>query len=268
MNTVISKDGTKIVYDRSGSGEALILIYGALGYRSFPLQQRLVELLSANFSVISYDRRGRGDSGDTQPYAVEREIEDIEALIDAAGGSAYVYGVSSGAILALEAAERLSDKIPKLALYEPPLILDGSRPPLPQDYVEQLQAAIASGRRDQALEIFMTQALLIPAEYLAPMKSSPMWNDFLAVAHTLAYDGIISRDVMAGKPLPPGKWSRVASSTVIITGELSESFFHEAANKLAEQLPNGKCQTLSGQGHDVAPDAVAPALVEFFLRQG
>src|SRR5690606_22896277 len=153
MNTVISKDGTKIVYDRSGSGEALILIYGALGYRSFPLQQRLVELLSANFSVISYDRRGRGDSGDTQPYAVEREIEDIEALIDAAGGSAYVYGVSSGAILALEAAERLSDKIPKLALYEPPLILDGSRPPLPQDYVEQLQAAIASGRRDRALEI-------------------------------------------------------------------------------------------------------------------
>jgi Predicted hydrolases or acyltransferases (alpha/beta hydrolase superfamily) len=244
------------------------LIYGALGYRSFPLQQRLVELLSANFTVISYDRRGRGDSGDTQPYAVEREIEDLEALIDAAGGSAYVYGVSSGAILALEAAERLSDSIPKLALYEPPLILDGSRPPLPQDYVEQLNAAIASGRRDQALEIFMTQALLIPAEYLAPMKSSPMWNDFLAVAHTLAYDGMVSRDVMAGKPLPPGKWSRVASSTVIMTGELSEPFFHEAAKKLAEQLPNGKCQTLPGQGHDVAPDAVAPALVEFFSRQG
>jgi pimeloyl-ACP methyl ester carboxylesterase len=268
MNSVISKDGTEIVYDKSGSGEVLILVAGALGYRSFHLQQHLAELLSAHFTVVNYDRRGRGDSGDTQPYAVDREIEDIEALIDAEGGSAYVYGVSSGAILALEAAERLSGKIPKLALYEPPLILDGSRPPLPQDYVEQLNAAISSGRRDQALEIFMTQALLIPAEYLAPMKSSPMWNDFLAVAHTLAYDGMISRDVMAGKPLPPGKWSRVSSTAVIMTGELSEPFFHEAANMLADRLPNGKCQTLSGQGHDVAPDAIAPALAEFFKRQG
>jgi pimeloyl-ACP methyl ester carboxylesterase len=268
MNSVISKDGTKIVFDRSGSGEALILVAGALGYRSFPLQQRLAELLSAHFTVFNYDRRGRGDSGDTQPYAVDREIEDIEALIEAAGGRAYVYGVSSGAILALEAAERLSDRIPRLALYEPPLILDGSRPPLPQDYVEQLNAAIASGRRDQALEIFMTQALLIPAEYLAPMKSSPMWNDFLSVAHTLAYDGMISRDVMAGRPLPPGKWSRVASAVEILTGELSEPFFHEAANQLAERLPNGTCRTLQGQGHDVAPDAAAPALVEFFSQQG
>jgi pimeloyl-ACP methyl ester carboxylesterase len=268
MSTVISEDGTKIVYDRLGSGRALILTVGALGHRSFPLQQRLAELLSAHFTVFNYDRRGRGDSGDTQPYAVDREIEDIEALIVAAGGSAYLYGVSSGAILALEAAERLSDKIPKLALYEPPLILDGSRPPLPQDYVEQLNAAITSGRRDQALEIFMTQALMIPAEYLAPMKSSPMWNDFLAVAHTLAYDGIVSREVMAGKPLPPGKWSRISSSTLIMTGELSEPFFHEAAKQLADRLPNGKCQTLTGQGHDVAPDAIVPALVEFFLRQG
>lgn len=111
--------------------------------------------------------------------------------------------MSSGAILALEAADRLSERIPKLALYEPPLILDGSRPPLPKDYIEQLNEAISSGRRDNALEIFMTQALLIPAEYLAPMKSSPMWNDLLAVAHTLAYDGMVAKDVMAGQTCRP-----------------------------------------------------------------
>ncbi|WP_276353334.1 alpha/beta fold hydrolase [Cohnella caldifontis] len=268
MSTVISKDGTAIAYDRFGNGPALILAAGALGYRAFPLQQRLAELLSAHFTVFNYDRRGRGDSGDTLPYSVDREIDDIEALIDAAGGSAYLYGVSSGAILALEAAERLSEKIPKLALYEPPLILDGSRPPLPRDYVERLNAAIASGRRDQALEIFMTQALLIPAEYLAPMKSSPMWNDFMAVAHTLAYDGMVARDVMAGEPLPPGKWSRVSATTTIITGELSERFFHDAANALAGRLPDAKSRTLAGQGHDVAPDAVVPALVEFFGSRG
>jgi pimeloyl-ACP methyl ester carboxylesterase len=264
MHHVISKDGTKIAYDRTGEGPVVILVSGALGVRSFPGTVRLAELLSERFTVINYDRRGRGDSGDSPEYAVEREIEDIGALIDTAGGSAYLYGVSSGAILALEAADRLKGKIRKLALYEPPLILDGSRPPLPADYVEQLKAANAAGQRDKALEIFMTQALLIPAEFLAPMKESPMWQGMLAVAHTLAYDGEITRDVMAGKPLPDGKWADVQAKTVIVSGELSEPFFRTAAEELAARLPDAKAEVLAGQGHDVSSDAIAPLLIDFF----
>jgi pimeloyl-ACP methyl ester carboxylesterase len=264
MYNVVSKDGTRIAFDRIGSGPAVILVAGALGTRSFAGQVRLAELLAERFTVINYDRRGRGDSGDGQTYEVVREIEDIDALIDAAGGSAYLYGVSSGAILALEAADRLTLKIPKLALFEPPLILDGSRPPLPPDYVEQLNAAISSGRPDKAVEIFMTQALLIPAEYLEPMKNSPMWNHFLAVAHTLPYDGMIARDVMAGRTLPSGKWSNVSASTLVISGELSEPFFQTAANTLAKHLANAADRVLAGQGHDAAAEAIAPMLMNFF----
>ena len=264
MKTIISKDGTTLAYDQTGSGPAVILVPGALGTRNFPAQVRLAELLSERFTVISYDRRGRGDSGDGAAYAVDREIEDIEALIGAAGGSAHLYGVSSGAVLALEAADRLAGKIPKLALFEPPLILDESRPPLPPDYVERLNAAIAAGDREKALEIFMTQALLIPAEYLAPMKSSPIWDLFLPVAHTLAYDGMIARDVMAGKPLPPGKWKNVSAETLVICGQLSEPFFRDAGRTLAGHLANARDLVLEGQGHDAAPEAVAPVLMEFF----
>lgn len=264
MNNVISKDGTAIAYDQCGNGPAVILVTGALGYRTFPSQVQLADLLANHFTVINYDRRGRGDSDDTPPYAVEREIEDIDALIESVGGSAYLYGVSSGAILALEAADQLSEKIPKLALYEPPLILDASRPPLPLDYVEQLDEAILSGQRDKALEIFMTQALLIPEEYLAPQKESPIWRDFLAVAHTLAYDGRIARDVMIGKPLPTRKWARVTSSTVVISGANSEPFFHEAAKTLARHLVKAKDRVLAGQDHNVDPAVLVPLLVEFF----
>lgn len=264
MNNVISKDGTSIAFDRYGSGPAVIMVTGALGYRHFPGQKELAEQLAQHFAVINYDRRGRGESGDTPPYAVDREIEDIEALIEAAGGSASLYGMSSGAILALEAADRLSGAISKLALYEPPLIIGGSRPPLPGNYVEQLNEAILSGRRDQALEIFMTQALLIPDEYLTPMKQSPMWDDMLAVAHTLAYDGMIARDVMAGKPLPSGKWANVTAAATIFTGELSEPFFHEAAGTLAHHLASATAQVLAGQDHNVDPGAIAPPLIEFF----
>lgn len=264
MKKAISKDGTAIAYDQIGNGPAVILITGALGHRKFPSQAQLAELLANHYTVINYDRRGRGDSGDTLPYTVEREIEDIDALIEVAGGSAYLYGISSGAILALETADRLSDKIPKLALYEPPLILDASRPPLPRDYVEQLDEAILSGQRDKALEIFMTQALLIPDEYLAPLKESPLWSDFLAVAHTLAYDGRIAREVMAGKPLPSRRWSRVTSSAVVISGANSEPFFHEAAKTLARHLAKAKDRKLAGQDHNVDPAALVPLLVEFF----
>src|SRR5688572_27028172 len=118
MKTVTSKDGTKIAFDQIGNGPVIILVDSALADRTLCVKQ--ATLLAKDFTVINYDRRGRGDSTDTQPYAVDREIEDIEALIDEVGGSAFIFGSSSGAVLALEAANKLSSKVKKQVLYEPP----------------------------------------------------------------------------------------------------------------------------------------------------
>lgn len=279
MKTTTSIDGTTIAYDQLGRGPAVILVNGALGTRSHAAPDSLPVILSKQFTVIDYDRRGRGDSGDTPPYAVEREIEDIAALIEAAGGSASIVGFSSGAILALEAARVLPGKVKKMALYEPPFIIDDSRPPLPKDYVDQLNAAISAGRPGDAVEIFMTQALLIPAEFVTMMRTVPMsqtfgddagakppeWADMEKVAHTLAYDGIIVREYLAGKPLPPKRWASITAPTLAIVGGNSEPFFHAGAVALVNDMANGKAYTLEGQDHNVAPEVLAPVIVDFFL---
>lgn len=276
MRQVTSKDGTAIAFDQSGKGPAAILVTGALGTRSDPMAAELAAYLAPHLTVYNYDRRGRGDSGDRAPYAVEREIEDIEALIDAAGGSAFLYGLSSGAVLALEAASRLPTKVKKLAMYEPPFIIDGSRPPLPEDYVEQINRAIAAGRPGDAVEIFMTQALLMPAEFVTQMRNAPLsgmssegatppeWAEMEKVAHTLAYDGMIVSEVARGRPLPTRKWASVTMPALVITGEKSEPFFHSGAKALVNDLLNAQHRILEGQDHAVAPKALAPVLVEFF----
>lgn len=279
MRTVTSKDGTTIAFDQYGQGATVILVTGALGVRSpHPMSRQLAELISRNFTVIDYDRRGRGDSGNTLPYAVQREVEDIEALIDVAGGSAFLYGLSSGGVLALEAASKLPNKVKKLAMYEPPFIIDDSRPPVPKDYVAQLNAAIAAGRPGAAVEIFMTKALLIPPEFVAQMRNAPMsqsfgddagmqppeWADMEKVAHTLPYDGMVMGDTMSGKPLPPKKWFSNRAPTLVITGENSEAFFHEGARALVNALPKVQHRILEGQDHAVSPEALAPVLTEFF----
>ena len=278
MKTVTSKDGTIVAFDQVGKGPVLILVTGALGTRSHAVPDSLADILSKRFTIIDYDRRGRGDSGDTQPYAVQREIEDIEALIDWAGGSVFLFGNSSGAILALEAARELPHKVKKLALYEPPFIIDESRPPLPKDYVEQLNAAIAAGHPGDAVEIFMTKALLIPAEFVAMMRNAPMnqtfgdgagakppeWSEMEKVAHTLAYDGMIVKDFLTGKPLPSKRWASVAASTLVIVGGNSEPFFHDGAQALVNDMPNARRCILAGQDHAVALTALAPILTEFF----
>lgn len=279
MRTITSKDGTTIAFDQYGQGATVILVTGALGVRSpHPMSRQLAELISRNFTVIDYDRRGRGDSGNTLPYAVQREVEDIEALIDVAGGSAFLYGLSSGGVLALEAASKLPNKVKKLAMYEPPFIIDDSRPPVPKDYVAQLNAAIAAGRPGAAVEIFMTKALLIPPEFVAQMRNAPMsqsfgddagmqppeWADMEKVAHTLPYDGMVMGDTMSGKPLPPKKWFSNRAPTLVITGENSEAFFHEGARALVNALPKVQHRILEGQDHAVSPEALAPVLTEFF----
>lgn len=262
METVTSRDGTTIAFERSGSGPVLILVGGALSWRSGP--DRLAELLSERFTVVDYDRRGRGASSDTAPYAPEREYEDIDALIGASGGSAALYGISSGAVLALDAAQRLAGRVTRLALYEPPFIIDDSLPPLPVDYVEHLDRLIADGRRGDAVAYFLRAAIQIPEEYMAGMRESPGWAGWESVAHTIAYDGRIVRDVMAGRPLPAGRWDAVTMLTLVMSGELSEPFFATAARALVGMLPDATYRVLHGQEHGVEPEALAPVLVEFF----
>jgi pimeloyl-ACP methyl ester carboxylesterase len=262
MNHVISKDGTTIAFERSGDGPPVILVSGASADRS--AGSALAALLAPQLAVFNYDRRGRGDSGDTLPYAVEREIEDIEALLVEAGGSACVLGWSSGAVLALDAAAH-GLPITKLALYEPPFIVDDSRPPVPEDYVNRLTELAATGHRGEAVEYFMTQAILLPADMIAQIRLSPMWPELEKLAQTLAYDGAVMGDTMRGNPLPEDRWSSVTIPTLIMDGGASPEFMHNAAGALAETLAHAQRRTLEGQTHAVAPEVLAPVLEAFFL---
>ena len=261
MQKVNSKDGTPIAFDKTGQGPAIILVSGALGDRT--AAAALTPLLSPHFTVVAYDRRGRGDSGDKAPYAVEREIEDIDALINVTGGSAYVFGHSSGAVLALEAAAR-RPAITRLALYEPPFIIDGTRPPVPNDYVAQLDKLVSAGRRGDAVEFFMKEAVGVPNEVVAQMRSSPMWAGMEKMAHTLAYDGIIMGNNMAGKSLPARQWASVTVPTLVMDGGASEDWARTAVQELTDALPNASRRTLEGQMHNVDPAVLAPVLIEFF----
>ncbi len=259
MSTVTSQDGTTIAYDQSGQGPALILVDGALCYRSFGPMGGLAPLLEAHFTVYKYDRRGRGESSDTQPYSVTREIEDIDALIQAAGGSAFVYGISSGAALALEAAAH-GLNIPRLAVYEAPYIVDDSRPDFPEDYLQQLSHMVAEGRRGDAVEYFMVDMVGMPAEAAAPMRQSPVWPLFEAVAPTLVYDGT----VMGGFSMPEARFAGINIPTLVMNGGDTSPQIKSATQAVAQAVPNAEHRILDGQTHEVAADAIAPLLIEFF----
>jgi pimeloyl-ACP methyl ester carboxylesterase len=262
MNTVTSSDGTLIAYDRSGQGPALVTVTGALGDRMVTIP--LAEALAPRFTVFAYDRRGRGDSGDAAPYAVDREIEDLDAVIGAAGGTAFVFGHSSGAALALEAAVR-GLPITRLALYEPPFIVDHSRPPLAEDYLPTLRGLVAEGRRAEAVEYFWRVALLLPPELIARMREMPMWPGLAKLAHTIAYDGEIMGNHMSGEPLPAEWASRVRIPTLVIDGGASPESMRNAVAAVAELLPNAVRRTLEGEGHGAPAEVIAPVLQAFFL---
>jgi pimeloyl-ACP methyl ester carboxylesterase len=258
---VISKDGTTIAFDRTGEGPSVIVVGGAMSTAA--AARPFAAEMSSRFTMVPYDRRGKGDSGDTPPYAVDREIEDLQALIAEVGGSAFVFGHSSGAALSLEAAAR-GAVITRLALYEPPFITDGSRPPLPDDYVTHLDDLTAADRRGNAIEYFMTVGVGMPAEAVAPMRDAPMWPSLEAVAHTIPYDARVMGDHMSGKPLPTDEWSSVTQPTLVMDGGESPAWIRHSARSLAEILPNAQHRTLEGQTHEVAPDVLAPTLTEFF----
>jgi pimeloyl-ACP methyl ester carboxylesterase len=259
VETVTSLDSTKIAFDRSGEGPPVLLVGGAFQHRAFdPRTPDLAARLAERFAVFNYDRRGRGDSSDTPPYAVDRELEDLEVLLEAAGGSACLYGSSSGGNLALRAArEGLS--VTKLALWEPNFLVDDSRPPLPDDYVAQLEERIAADRRGDAVEYFLRTAIGLPSEYVAPMRKTPMWAGMEEVAHTLPYDGRVAE----GFSLPTDELGSVSTPTLVMAGGQA-SWMQSGAEALTEALPNGEFHLLEGQEHGVAPEAIAPVLIEFF----
>jgi pimeloyl-ACP methyl ester carboxylesterase len=219
----------------------------------------LAQVLAPDFTVYTYDRRGRGESGDNAPYAVAREVEDLEALIEAAGGSAYVYGISSGAALAMEAAAS-GLAIRKLALYEPPYTAEGGDTEGVKESNERLNDLLADGRRGDAVEFFMS-GVGMPAEAIAGMRQSPMWSVFEGVAHTIAYDFVVLGD----GTVPRERAALVAVPTLLADGGASPDFLRRPTKALADAIPTAKHQTPEGQTHEVAPDAIAAVLKEFFL---
>ena len=267
MKTVTSKDGTTIAFDQWGAGPVVVLVDGALQYRAFDQGMvPLAELLAQHFTVIHYDRRGRGDSTDwrlgaVQPYALEREIEDIEALIDEAGGSGSLYGISSGAALAMEAAIALPGKVRKLAIYEAPYNDEDSARQAWRKYVKQLKKLLDEGRNGDAVGLFMMLVGASP-EDVEGIKQSPMWPLWEAVGPTLAYDHIAALGEDASVPIE--RAARVAVPTLVMDGSESFPFMHVTATKLANSIPNAQHRTLEGQTHEVTAEALAPVLVEFF----
>ena len=263
MKVVTSRDGTKIAYDQQGQGPPLILVNGALNTRLSGSNPVLADLLAPHFTVCSFDRRGRGESGDTLPYAVAREIEDVDALIAVAGGIASLYGHSSGAALALEATVALGERVRRLAMYEAPYNDDHQAQQAWAEYIEQLTTALAAGRRGDAVALFMSY-VGVPAAQISGMRQAPVWTSLEAIAPTLAYDhtGLLGSDAA----VPIEHAASVRASTLVIHGGASFAFMAETARTLTQVIPRAQLQVLEGQTHEVDPAVLAPALIEFFAH--
>lgn len=261
MGTVTSKDGTSIAYEEHGTGPALVIVAGALADRHVAAPPLLVELLARDLTVYNYDRRGKGDSGDMRPYAVEREIEDIEAVIDAAGGEASLYGHSSGGALALLAAARLGTKVRRLALYEVPYNQDPKGKAAWKDYVSRLATFLAEGRNGDAVALFL-QIMGMSTEQIAGMRRAQSWPAMEAAGRTLAYDHIAILGPEAA--IPVGIAAGVTVPVLVMCGGASLPFMKATAETLSTIMPHAEMRILDGQTHDVSSEALAPVLAEFF----
>ena len=261
MAHIKSKDGTHIASDKAGTGPAIIVVNGALSYRAVYSDNPLVSELSKDFTIYTYDRRGRGESTDTKPYSVEKEIEDIEALIEDAGGSAYLYGVSSGAALSLLSAARLGKaKVPKLALYEPPYISDSEKDK--ENFVNQrkrIYELINTGSQGDATAFHFT-AIGTPPDALEKLRKSPEWPLMEKVEHTLAYDYTILHD--GAVPVDAAK--KATMPALVMNGEKSFDFMSNAAKNVSKIMPNARWEMLKGQKHQPSPEIIVPVLREFF----
>jgi pimeloyl-ACP methyl ester carboxylesterase len=268
QKSAISKDGTVIAYEQTGSGPALILVSAALTDRSG--NRRLARYLSDRFMVINYDRRGRGSSGNSSPYTVEKEIEDIAALVGASGGSAFLFGSSSGSALALDAAAHLGPKVKKVYVFEPPFIVDSSRPPIDPMLTSEIDQQIAAGNRAEAVRLFFTKGMGIPSFGVTMMRFfMPGWKKMCAMAHTIPYDLSILDGTQTGQPLPAERWKNDSLPVKVAVGSRSEPFFHSGAKRLVESLPSARYESLTGLNHGallMAPAALGKDVQEFLLQ--
>jgi pimeloyl-ACP methyl ester carboxylesterase len=267
MTFVASADGTRIAYDRTGDGPAVVLVGGSFSYRKFPQTLKLAELLADQFTVYNYDRRGRGDSGDSPAYAVEREVEDLDAMIDAAGGAAHVFGLSAGGVLALEAASQVGAKVRTLAVYQPPLAVDASARRAPTDLESTVRRLVQDGKRGAAVKAFMTASFGMPGPMVDLFRLTPAWSKLTGLAHTIPYDLALLRDNLEGHPLPVERWSTITAPTLVLAGSKSPASAQATMRAVASALPNGRTRQVEGQAHNVAGKALAPPLSEFFIRQ-
>lgn len=259
QHSVLSADGTSIGYQAAGAGEPLIFVTGASNDRTTAAP--LAAALTDSFTCISYDRRGRGASGDTQPYDIRREVEDIEALLARYGGRGHVFGYSSGAILALRAAVEGVD-LQSLILYEPPLFMAGSTPVSTAEHVQRLETLVADGRRGDAMEYFQTAVVGLPAAALQGQRDAPFWPWMEAIAPTLAYDQAICGD----QNLSVEALARVSIPSFVLSGDATFPGLAEAAKALAALLPGGIWRNIAGEGHDLSPEALAPVIRELLSR--
>lgn len=264
--TVRSADGTAIAYTAWGDGDLIVIIDGATAHRATtPENAAAAELLAGEFRVVNYDRRGRGASGDTMPYAVEREFEDLAAVIEHAGGGrpATVFGWSSGGLLALNAAQA-GVPMERVAVFEPPVVVDDSRPPLPADYVERLDAAVADGRPGDAVTLFLTAAVGLPPEMAAGVRQDrDTWAGLEAIAPTIAYDGRQLGETMSGRPLDPGLWDRLGMPVLVLHGDATWPSLAAGARAVAQALPTARLVAVPGENHSTTAEVLAGVLRDF-----
>jgi pimeloyl-ACP methyl ester carboxylesterase len=253
---VRSADGTAIAYDRAGDGPALVVAVGAFcDRRTFVPPERLTD----SFTVYTYDRRGRGDSGDTPPYSPDREVADLAAVIEAAGGAAFCYGHSSGAALVLRAAAQ-GVPVTAAAAYEPPYIIPGSRP-VAADPAARIRSLVEAGRRGDAVRYWMTDVVQAPAHVLAMMEGSPAWPALEAMTPTLPYD--LALTGAAG--IPASQLAGITVPVLVMGGGNSPDWFQRTVRETAAAIPGARLELIPGHDHGIPPEVLTEFFVGFFL---
>ncbi|WP_331767688.1 alpha/beta fold hydrolase [Embleya sp. NBC_00896] len=270
-HTVTSADGTTIAYDRHAptgdSRGTVVLVGGAFSYRKFPKMVELAEMLAGSYglTVVNYDRRGRGDSGDTPGrYNPAQEVDDLAALVAAEGGSAALFGWSSGAVLALRAAG--SGQVPgisRVVAFEPPFVVDRTRHVPPSDLAATLHGLVAADRRSQTVRYFMTKAIGIPAPFVSLMRITPMWSKLTAVAGSTPHDWAVMAEHMRGEPLDPADWAGVQVPVLVLSGGRSDALLRTAARAATAALPDARHTEIPKLSHNPNVRLLAPPAGEF-----